>query len=161
MYETRSWHTYRYALGLFFWNHVWQGPSNWMPRPPPQTADRAKVTCFNCHQVGHKSFECPQQVQPEGQNRSTQFQEPAKATAPGDSHPVLSRGPLSRQLLANAWTTSPPRIQQPHLTSHSVNSLLTQFWQQFCSILELSFRMSLPSLLKKGRYQLSLDQGLS
>jgi hypothetical protein len=59
------------------------GPSNWRPRPPPQTADRAKVTCFNCRQVGHKSFECPQQVQPGGQNRSSQFQTPAKALAPG------------------------------------------------------------------------------
>jgi hypothetical protein len=71
------------------------GPNNWRPRPPPQTTDRAKVTCFNCHQVGHKSFECPQQVQPGGQNHNSQFQTPAKAPAPGDSHPVHSRGPFS------------------------------------------------------------------
>jgi hypothetical protein len=58
-------------------------PCNWRPRLPPQAADRAKVTCFNCHQVGHKSFECPQQVQPGGQNRSSQYQTPAKAPAPG------------------------------------------------------------------------------
>jgi hypothetical protein len=72
------------------------GTNNWRPRPPPQTADRAKVTCFNCRQVGRKSFECPQQVQPRGENRSSQFQTPAKAPAPGGSHPELSRGPLSR-----------------------------------------------------------------
>jgi hypothetical protein len=36
------------------------GPRNWRLRPPPQALDRAKVTCFNCRQVGHKSFECPQ-----------------------------------------------------------------------------------------------------
>jgi hypothetical protein len=42
------------------------GPNNWRPRPPPQIADRAKATCFNCRQVEHKSFECPQRVQPGG-----------------------------------------------------------------------------------------------
>jgi hypothetical protein len=31
-------------------------PNNWRPRPPPQSANRAKVTCFNYRQVGHKSF---------------------------------------------------------------------------------------------------------
>jgi hypothetical protein len=34
------------------------GQNNWRPRPPLQP-DRAKMTCFNCRQVGHKSFECP------------------------------------------------------------------------------------------------------
>jgi hypothetical protein len=63
------------------------GPNNWRPRPPPQSADRAKVTCFNCHQVGHKSFKCPQQVQPGGQNRNLQFQTPAKAPALGGQPP--------------------------------------------------------------------------
>jgi hypothetical protein len=57
------------------------------PRPPPQSADRAKVTCFNCRQVGHKSFECLQQVQPGGQNRSSQFQTPAKPPAQGGQPP--------------------------------------------------------------------------
>jgi hypothetical protein len=45
------------------------------------------VTCFNCRQVGHKLLECPQQVQPGGQNRSSQFQTPAKPPAPGEQPP--------------------------------------------------------------------------
>jgi hypothetical protein len=45
------------------------------------------VTCFNCHQVGHKSFECLQQVQPGGQNRGSQFQTPAKPPTPGGQPP--------------------------------------------------------------------------
>jgi hypothetical protein len=45
------------------------------------------VTCFNCRQVGHKSFECPQQVQPGGQNHNSQYQTPAKAPAPGGQPP--------------------------------------------------------------------------
>jgi hypothetical protein len=68
------------------------GPSNWRPRPPPQTIERAKVTCFNCRQVGHKSFECPQQVQPGGQNHSSQYQTPAKAPAPGGHPPRTQQG---------------------------------------------------------------------
>jgi hypothetical protein len=63
------------------------GPNNWRPRPPPQMTDRAKVTCFNCRQVGYKLFECPQQVQLGGQNRSSQFQTLAKAPAPGGQPP--------------------------------------------------------------------------
>jgi hypothetical protein len=67
------------------------GPSNWRPRLPPQAAERAKVTCFNCRQVGHKSFECPQQVQPGGQNCSSQYQTPAKAPTPGGTTTVTTR----------------------------------------------------------------------
>jgi hypothetical protein len=137
------------------------GPSNWRPRPPPQTAERAKVTCFNCRQVGHKSFECPQQVQPGGQNCSSQFQTLAKAPAPGgqpprtqqrSTQPPATRGRLNHLTAEDAAATPDVALGE---------SLLTQFWQQFCLIAELSFRISLPNLLKKGHYQLSLDQGLS
>jgi hypothetical protein len=91
------------------------GPSNWRLRPPLQTADRDKVTCFNYRQVGHKSFECPQQVQPGGQNRSSQFQTPAKAPAPGGQpprtqqrspQPLATRGRLNH-LTAEDATAAP------------------------------------------------------
>jgi hypothetical protein len=67
------------------------GPSNWRPRPPPQAADKAKVTYFNYRQVGHKSFKCAQQVQPVGQNHSSQYQTPAKAPAPGGQPPCTQQ----------------------------------------------------------------------
>jgi hypothetical protein len=138
-----------------------EGPSNWRPRPPLQTAERAKVTCFNYHQVGHKSFECPQQVQPGGQNRSSQYQTPAKAPAPGGQPPRSqqrsAQPPATRGCLNHLTAEEAAAVPDVALGS----SLLTQFWQPFCSIPELSFRISLPSLLNKGHYQLSLDQGLS
>jgi hypothetical protein len=85
------------------------GPSNWRPRPPPQAADKAKVTCFNCCQVGHKSFECPQQVQLGGQNRNSQYQTPAKAPAPGGQPPRTQQ-----------------RTAQPPATRGRLNHLITE-----------------------------------
>jgi hypothetical protein len=136
------------------------GPSNRRPRPPPQTADRAKVTCFNCRQVGLKSFECPQQVQSGGQNRSSQFQTPAKAPAPGEQPPRTqqrtAQPPATRGRLNHLTVEDAAAAPDVALGEFLVDSVLATVL--FDS--SLNFLIFLPSLLRKGCYQLNLDQGL-
>jgi hypothetical protein len=108
------------------------GPSNWRPRPPPQTTDRAKVTCFNYHQVGHKSFECPQQVQPGGQNRSSQFQTLAKAPTPGGQPPRTqqrtAQPPATRGRLNHLTSEDAAVAPDIALGEFLVDSVLATVW---------------------------------
>jgi hypothetical protein len=73
-------------------------PRNWRPRPPPQASDRAKVTCFNCYQVGHKLFECRNRCNQEVRTATCSTRHQPRPQHREDSHPVPSRGAHSRQL---------------------------------------------------------------
>jgi hypothetical protein len=118
------------------------GQNNWRLRPPPQSADRAKVTCFNCRQVGHKSFECPQQVQPGGQNHNSQFQTPAKPPAPGGqpprsqqrtAQPPATRGRLNH-LTAEDAATAPDVALGEFLVDSVLATVLFDTGAQFSYI---------------------------